>query len=130
MDKELQICGCTLKVREYKTTSSEYDRYGISVYIIFDVPCELWERLMPSGTIREKWRRDVNNLWGAFIYNNSSNLNSFISQLSYNSGYKIHLANRSTVPSSVYYHLTSRGLSWYGDGPDAGIKLIFYASNK
>lgn len=130
MDKELQICGFTLKAREYETTPSEYDRYGLAVYIIFDVPSELWERIMPSGTIREKWRRDVNNLWGAFIYNDSSNLNSFISQLSYSSSLKIHLANKSTVPSSVYNHLTSRGMKWYGDGPDTGIKLIFYASNR
>lgn len=130
MDKELQICGFTLKAREYETAPSEYGRFGIAVYIIFDVPCELWERIMPSGTIREKWRRDVNNLWGAFIYDDSSNLHSFISQLSYSSGFKIHLANKSTVPSSIYNYLTSRGMNWYGDGPDTGIKLIFYASNR
>ena len=130
MDKELQICGFTLKAREYQTTPSEYNGYGIAVYIIYDVPCELWERVMPSGTIREKWRRDVNNLWGAFIYDDSSNLNTFISQLSYESGYKIHLANKSSIPDSIYKDLTAFGIDWYGDGPDTSISLVFYANNR
>lgn len=130
MDKEIQIMGISLEVQEYITTPSEYDRYGLSVYIIFDIPCELWEKVMPSGTIREKCRRDVNELYGSFIYDDSTNLNSFISQLSSNSGFKIHLANKSTVPSSVYKHLTSRGVDWYGDNPDAGISLIIYANNR
>ena len=130
MDKDIKVFGFRLNAREYETDYSERSFYGTAVYIISRIPCELWDRMMPSGTIRDKSRRDVNDLWGAFIYNDISNLNSFISELSNDCGYRIHLANKSTVPPSVYNYLTSRGKNWYGDGPDSSISLIFYASNK
>lgn len=130
MDKEIRINGFRLTAREYETEYGERNYYGSSVYIISMIPCELWEQMMPSGTIRGKSSRDVNTLWGAFIYNDSSNLSSFISHLSYESGYNIHLANRSTVPPSVYKYLSSRGKSWYGDGSDTSISLIIYDSDR
>jgi len=130
MEKEIRINGFRLTAREYETEYGERDYYGNAVYMISNIPCELWEQVMPSGTIREKSRRDVNNLWGAFIYNDSSNLDSFVSRLSYSSGYNLYIANRYTVPSSVYNYLSSRGKKWYGEGPDTSISLVFYASNR
>lgn len=130
MEKVFNICGYNLNASEISTAENERGQYGISVYIIHGIPCSLWEEIMPYGTIREKEYRDVNEIWGAFIRNNQSNLNSFISKISSLSGYNFHVANRHSLPPSIYNYLSMRGFDWYENGHDTEIDLVLYGNNK
>lgn len=125
------IAGQKVEVYEYQTDDSERSRFGVSVYM-FSPTCRMWEYYMPSGTIRVKAYRDVENLWGAFIRDDRAMLSQFINTLSTATGYNMHLANKSSIPNSVYTRLSKFGLAkYYGDGRgDCGIKLIFYANNR
>ena len=120
-----------VKVETYETSLGERDLYGINV-CMFIATCSAWEYYMPSGTIRDKTYRDVDSLWGAFIWNDKKLLADFIEILSSDTGYNIHIANKASIPPSVYKRLTQFGLKkFYGDGNgDCAIKLIIYANNK
>lgn len=88
-------------MNEYKTAPSERGRYGLSVYM-FKVKCSMWECYMPAGTIRDKAYCDVSGLWGAFSRDDKERLEEFVGKLSFATGYKLHVANKYTIPSSIY----------------------------
>lgn len=128
----LVIANQKVKVQEFVTAPSERDQFGLNVYV-FPATCIMWEYYMPAGTIRDKaYRGCVSDLWGAFIKNNNALLNQFLEKLTIVSGYRIHVANKSTLPSSVYQLYQDYGYSdFYGDRlNDAPVLLVFYANNR
>lgn len=126
----IDIANKKVEVREFKTDSSERDRYGLSVYM-FTATCDMWEYYMPAGTIRDKAYRDVSGLWGAFFRDNKDRLNEFVRKLSSATGYNLHVANKYSMPSSVYQRFAMFNRHFYGDGKgDCAVELIFYANNR
>lgn len=128
----IKIANQKVEVYEYQTDAYERDRYGLSVNM-FTATCSMWEYYMPVGTIRDKAHRDTETLWADFIRgDNSRLLMQFVDILSSATGYNIHIANKSTIPLSVYDRLSRCGATkYYGDvGGDCFITLIFYANNQ
>lgn len=126
-NKIIKICNHTFEMREYETTVSERSTYGLNVYIAPNIKCDLWEYLMPSGTIREKQYRGVNELWRDFIRGDEDYLTDlFLLRLSNETGLTFHLANQWTLPDSVYNSLLRRGASFNNEV----IRLVVYGNNR
>lgn len=118
-----------VEVRTYETSLSEKNLYGLYVYM-FRPTCRMWEYYMPYGSIRDKASRDVSSLCADFI--DRSLLSRFVDTLSSETGYTMHIANKSSIPPSVYYERFSQfGLNrFYGDVNNGSIWLIIYSNNR
>lgn len=128
MDKIIKIGNHSIKLMEFEVEASERPMYGPSVYLSFDVSCDLWESLMPLGTLREKAYRDVNNVWIDFIRGDKNILiNQFLSIMSRETGLNFHLANERTLPVSLCKRLQYAGKNL---SRMDYLELVVYSNNK
>ncbi len=124
------IAGCDIQLREFECLTSEWSKYGQSIYLCY-IPCRVWEALMPDDTIRESSLRGrETTVWYDFIradweYSKDDRLNQFVDKLSSRSGRNFYVASRNTMPDSVYQRFVRKGLSFPGDQ----IMLVCYANN-
>lgn len=126
-DKIIKIGNHILEMSEYETTAVERSAYGLNVYIVGCIDCDLWEYLMPTSTIREEKYRDVSSLWWDFIYGDKEDLiNIFILKLNKETGLNFHLLNENTIPSSVLDFRASIGKNLN----NGMVQLILYGNNR
>lgn len=127
---KLTVAGYDIQMREFECQADEKSKYGQSIFLC-NIPCRVWEVLMPDDTIRESsLRGGETTVWYDFIradwnYSKVDRLNQFVDKLSSYSGRNFYVASRDTIPDSVYQRFASKGLYIGGDP----IQLVCYADN-
>ena len=130
MNRKISVGDVEIELNEFECQTNERDEYGLSVYLVTNVPCKVWEYLMPYGTIRDAEFRGIYNLWFDFIQGGDriALLHQFVNKLSIDTGINFHVATVDTMPRSIYDRLTNLGMS-FKENSDS-VTLIAYANNK
>ena len=127
--------GETIKLFAVDVSQYEINTYGKKIYI-FEIPCTLWELVMPEGTIRSSSFRDCPNVWMHYIRGGkiTTLTRDFASKLSNNLDIPVYLAGKMTLPSSIYERLSDYGCvynthEWKDGDSDTPLRMVIYGKD-
>ena len=125
----------TITLNAIEVAQSERNVYGEKVYIS-NIPCTLWELVMPEDTIRPKTSRDCPEVWMHYIRGGKRTTlaRDFLSKLSSNLGVRIHLAGKMTLPSSIFDRFADYGClyntyEWKDGDSDTTVDIVIYEND-